>query len=223
MSELPSLPIVWQNNFFVAINRPPGMLSVPSRMGKADPRPCAGIILQEQLKERLFPTHRLDEVAGGLLLFAKNADAHRYANNLFEKRLIHKEYQAITFYPANETRKIILGQKLEWKSRLSRGKKRAYLDPRGKDCLTTAIPIQQKGHFLKWLLHPATGRPHQLRFELFHRGYPILGDSLYGSEHPWPAGGIALRLCQLGFPEGPERDRWELPAELIISGIDFVQ
>jgi tRNA pseudouridine32 synthase / 23S rRNA pseudouridine746 synthase len=211
------MKIVWQNEHFVVIDKPPLMLSVPSRLGKKDERPCAGLLLQELLRTTVYPTHRLDEGASGLLLFALNPEAHRFGNHLFQASLVGKEYQAVSEYDsATDLRS---GQSFRWESLLAKGKKRAFQAPHGKQCLTEAkiLAIFQTPPRALWSLHPQTGRPHQLRFELSTHGYPILGDTLYGAKQSWKDGGIALRCCVLKFPG----NSLGLPANINIAGLQI--
>jgi 23S rRNA-/tRNA-specific pseudouridylate synthase len=122
----------------------------------------------------------------GLLLFAKNAAAHRRANEWFESRQVHKTYEALTVATGADA----FRDKALWTSRLLRGKKRAYESPLGKNAETSACVINQvktaAGIAALWQLEPHTGRPHQLRYELARHGFPILGDRLYGSDQSCP-------------------------------------
>lgn len=190
--------VVFENFNFLAVDKPAGWLSVPSRLGAADERPCAGRWLEEKFG-RLWPVHRLDEEVSGLLLFARTAEAHRVASMAFEGREVHKTYEAFTEGRADSGWKP--GQSFEWKSRLMRGKKRAYEADYGKEAVTQAkwLGIDEVSGLLRWELHPLTGRSHQLRFELAKRGYPIAGDALYGAKAAWPTGGVALRSVALAW------------------------
>lgn len=92
---------------------------------------------------------------------------------------------------------------MEWKCRLFRGKRRSFEAPHGKGSLTRArvCGVYQNGEWnfqtegavlfkerfasfanaaLCWELQPVTGRSHQLRYEMYRHGCPILGDVLYG-------------------------------------------
>jgi len=78
---------VFENEHFIAVDKPPLWLSTPSRMGKEDARPCLGLLLQEQTGHRLFPIHRLDFEVSGLIFFAKTGLAQSVASGAFEKHL----------------------------------------------------------------------------------------------------------------------------------------
>ena len=97
---------------------------------------------------------------------------------------------------------------LRWEDRLLRGKKRAYAAPHGKEAVTDAVFERVSQGVLTWTLRPKTGRNHQLRVHLASRGWPILGDALYGSTVAWPAG-IALRAVRVDLPDGTV---WEVPS-----------
>lgn len=161
----------------------------------------------------IFPVHRLDYEASGLMLFARTPAAHRAANRWFEQRLVHKTYEARTargegaFPETEET----------WTSKLVRGKKRTFAAPYGQEAVTRARAATVDGG-LCWSLRPVTGRSHQLRFELAHRGWPIAGDALYGSTQEWPAGGIALRAVELDLKDCPEAAALGLPERLSLAG-----
>jgi len=170
---------------------------------------------------RLWAVHRLDEEVSGILLFAKTSEAHRSANEWFEKRLAHKHYEALTESVRSPLRP---HQKVVWRSRLLRGKKRAYEREFGKEALTEAVlegEISWNSQTWScWKLSPLTGRAHQLRFELSKQGCPIWGDSLYGSKISFPIPEtIALRAVSLNLQLCAEREQFGLPVEFKALGL----
>lgn len=203
---------------FLFVDKAPGALSVPSRLGAKDPRPCALAEWSQQLGTRLWAVHRLDAEVGGILCFAKTAEAHRAASLWFERREVGKRYEAVTegaTSPPEGTRR--------WESRLARGKRRAYEAPFGKEAVTEATslgpaPDLADGLWL-WQIIPLTGRPHQIRYELAKQGFPVWGDALYGSRRPFPLpGAIALRAVRLDFTRCPGREAFGLPETLEAPG-----
>src|SRR5690606_28970677 len=58
-------------------------------------------------------------------------------------------------------------------------------------------------------LQPLTGRMHQLRVQCAHRGYPILGDRLYGSTEPW-TGDTAAGATQINEAESIALHAWKI-------------
>jgi tRNA pseudouridine32 synthase/23S rRNA pseudouridine746 synthase len=227
------MDLLFHNEHFAAADKPADWLSVPSRQGEEDARPCLGKRLEAALATRLWPVHRLDQEVTGLILFAKSPEAHRQANQWFEQRQVVKTYEALTgpaAPPAPGAPALVgpgvlpaAGTDYVWHSHLLRGKRRAYASPQGKPAETQAtfIGLQQDGEITAghWRLHPHTGRPHQLRFDLSRHGFPILGDALYGSLAPCPGAGIALRCVQLDFTACPKYAAFGLPTLLVAPGL----
>jgi tRNA pseudouridine32 synthase/23S rRNA pseudouridine746 synthase len=207
---LGTVPILYRSESFVAVDKPSGLLSVPSRLGAADLRQVLGIELEKQLKTRLWPIHRLDEEVSGAILFALTPMSHKTANSWFEHRLVAKSYEAFSIGDGA----IGQGESFTWTCKLARGKKRAYIQEAiGKDSLTEGRLIGRDGPYFLWRLHPKTGRSHQLRFEMARHLVPIVGDVLYGGS-PWHQEGIALRSVQLDFSQIPQGSRLGLPEQI---------
>lgn len=216
--------VLFENEHFIALDKPAGWLSVVSR-DKDDPRPCLATQLQAKSagQNRIWPCHRLDVEVSGLILFAKNSEAHRAANKWFEDHTIQKIYEALTELPVErESRaklEAALNKSVTWRSIIARGKKRAYESAHGKEAITHAELLEIDGtlsdgtRFWHWHLKPQTGRPHQLRFELFKRQMPVIGDKLYSSNVSFTMSGIALRSIALSF-EKIDAKAWGLPPML---------
>ena len=223
------IQIVFENSHFVVCDKPCGVLSTPSREGEKDSRSCLGTTLQKQLGIQIYPVHRLDYEVSGLVIYAKNPEAHRKANVWFEKKEVQKTYRALTsaqafdHIPANvaNPRQMIslnLGDSFKWTARVLRGKRRAFESAQGKDSLTLAkfLGLNSEKQ-LMWDLNPVTGRSHQLRFDLSRHGFPIIGDALYGSKVPWQgADSIALRSYAIDFSKAPQAQELGLPEKMEI-------
>jgi tRNA pseudouridine32 synthase/23S rRNA pseudouridine746 synthase len=212
--------IIFDNTHFVIVDKNALVLSVPSREGESESRPVLGKILESDLGIPLYPVHRLDFEVQGLIIFAKNPISHKAANAWFEKKEVHKSYVAMT-RPIEAGVSFIAGENFEWKSKLLRGKKRTYESPHGKDSKTLAFlsRIDEKGIF-HWELNPVTGRSHQLRFELFKHGHPIIGDKLYSSNELFTEGGIALRAFKIDFSKTLNYKNFQLPEFIEIKKLN---
>ncbi|MES3038396.1 MAG: RluA family pseudouridine synthase [Bdellovibrionota bacterium] len=213
--------ILFENEHFIAVDKPAGWLSVFSRMGEKETRPVVGVFLEKKINKPIFPCHRLDVEVQGVLLYAKTKEAHALSQKWFENRIIVKSYLAITHGKCQDRwspdipRKILKdeldpGKTWTWKTQMSRGKRRAYEDARGLQAITEATFLKQNGDNCFWKLSPLTGRSHQLRLEMALRGFVIKGDELYGStdEHE---DGIDLQAWQLNLKNVTEKDRMGLP------------
>lgn len=220
------MKIIFENENFIVVDKPANWLSVPSRWGTKDPRPVVGIELQKKYGS-VLPVHRLDEEVSGLLMFAKNANAHRASQDWFSDRTVKKKYVAQSaqdwdrdfpdqFRPRVNTQltQWKAGDRFRWRCQILRGKKRSYESPKGDWAETEAHLLKFEDGIYHWELWPLTGRSHQLRYELFRHDLPILGDKLYGSGVSYPEDqGIALRAVELSFSDeiGNEVEKYKLP------------
>lgn len=206
--------IVFQNSHFVAVVKPAMTLSVRSREGKKDPRPVLWDLLESQLKTKVGAIHRLDFEVSGLMLWALTPDAQAAGNTAFEKNQVLKTYLAETEDLGKESAPTGW---TEWRSKLLRGKKRTYESEHGKSAITKAHMVGNNGGSLQWNLQPITGRSHQLRYELYKRGFPICGDSLYGAQLKRATEGIALQAAVLKITGENLLNKFGLPAQLQLS------
>lgn len=193
---------------YLFIFKPAGWLSIKARRPKTEDH-----VIVDHF--RALPVHRLDEDVAGVMLLAKNTKAQRIASSAFERRLTKKTYWAITtrvdlslFSQLPFEIEPIEAQKgfsAVWKSKISRGKKRAYSSKFGLECETRARIIDEQiiknTRLFLWELEPFTGRSHQLRWELARHEHPVLSDDLYFAPLlPRFRHGIALIAASLELP-----------------------
>ena len=88
------LPIIYQDDYLVAINKPHGLLVHKSPIA-ADVKEFALQILRDQLNKHVYPVHRLDRKTSGVLLFTFSQDHLIDLNNQFMDGTIIKKYHAI--------------------------------------------------------------------------------------------------------------------------------
>ncbi len=211
------IKIVFENENFIICDKPAQWLSVPDRFESG--RPCLGLELQKQLNQQIFPVHRLDYEVSGLIIYAKNQQAHKASQLWFLNKKIQKKYLGITaatqdfsHWPKDKPHadQVIEGQAEQsffWAMKILRGKKRSFESPHGDLSETEAIIKKlESNRWLYWDLYPITGKAHQLRLELSRHGFPLVGDALYGSKTQvdqigWVHSGIALRAVQIDFDD----------------------
>src|SRR3982750_1471610 len=83
--------LVFDNDDFIAFNKPSGLLSIPDREGKEI---SLKVLLQEKYPQ-IFTVHRLDKDTSGVIVFAKNEATHKQLSQLFEARAAGKYYFAL--------------------------------------------------------------------------------------------------------------------------------
>ncbi len=194
--------------------KPPGQFSIGTWA------PAQEMTLETAVRRYLNPAdpgaaylgivHRLDRPTSGLLIWAKTPKAARRLSAQFEKRKVFKEYWAIVesggLLPPTDI------PEFEWTDWLTRADSGGIVrsvepgSPGAREGVTSGRIESADGipPGLSWLrLWPKTGRTHQLRVQSSRRGWPILGDQVYGAKTPAPClRGIALhaRAISLNHP-----------------------
>ena len=95
--------IIFENDHFIVINKPPGLLSIPDREGK-------DVSLKQLLLQKygeIFTVHRLDRETSGIIVFAKDAETHKFLSQAFEERSVEKYYAGIVTGTLSEKQKTI--------------------------------------------------------------------------------------------------------------------
>lgn len=164
--------VVFENDEFIAINKPAGMLSIPDREQS-----------EKSLKEYLidlygsiFTVHRLDKDTSGLILFAKTETAHKFFSMLFEERKIEKFYVGIVLGSPNNPSGLIDAPIAEHGTQ----KGLMTVHRNGKPSSTSYEVLEANKHYslVSFQLH--TGRTHQIRVHSKNIGHPLACDPLYG-------------------------------------------
>lgn len=174
------LPILYEDEWLIAVNKPVGLLSVPGRY--RDTFDSVLTRLRHLLPDgiALMTVHRLDQDTSGLLLLARNQQIHRQLNRQFQLRQVHKVYEAVLAGCVTIERGVI---KLPlWSDPQDRPYQKVDWH-KGKPSLTRFQVIAKEGDYTRVEFIPLTGRTHQLRVHAADSrglGVPILGDRLYG-------------------------------------------
>ena len=85
--------ILFENDDFIALNKPAGLLSVPDRIQSA---PSLKDLLAEKYGN-IFTVHRLDRETSGVIVYAKSPEAHQYLSLIFQERQVEKKYFGIVW------------------------------------------------------------------------------------------------------------------------------
>lgn len=174
MKQVKEFEIIYEDDYILVINKSPMVLTIPDRWN--DKLPSLQSILKSKY-DSIFTVHRLDRDTSGIMVYAKDAETHKYMNTLFEKQEIEKIYHAIVEGQFSE-------DAIEIDIPISTdpaNKGRSIPSARGKASLTKVKLIKnfRNSSLVKCML--ITGRHHQIRVHLSAIGHPLLVDNLYGN------------------------------------------
>ena len=207
--------ILLENDDFVAINKPSGLLSIPDREGK-------DVSLKTILKIKygeIFTVHRLDRDTSGIVVFAKNETSHKFLSQQFENRETTKIYNGLVLGQPLETSGVINEPISEHPSK--KGMMTVY--KKGKESITE-YEVLENFRLFSWMRFKIlTGRTHQIRVHMKFLGNPIACDPLYGDGKPVFISQLKSRykLSQSEEEERPLLNRLALhAAELTFKTMD---
>lgn len=207
--------IIFQNEDFVAINKPSGLLTIPDREGK-------DISLKTVLKinfGEIFTVHRLDRDTSGIVVFALNEQTHKHLSQQFEGRETNKIYYGL-----------VLGKPVEQEGTVhepiaEHPHKKGVMTVwrKGKESITE-FKVLENFRLFSWMqFRILTGRTHQIRVHMKHLGNPIVCDPVYGDGKPVFISQIKskFKLSQGELEERPILNRLALhSAQLAFKGMN---
>ncbi len=199
------MEIVYKTKNTVVIYKPAGIPSQPDLSGDADAMTLTKDALRaEGENAEIYLIHRLDRTVSGLLVFARNKKYAALLSEYVKERLLTKEYFAVVdgklesgvledliYKDSSKSKAFIV-------DRERRGVKKAKLT-----CKNLASVDTERGIRSLVYITLDTGRFHQIRAQLSHRGAPITGDGKYGSKDN-KAKNLALIASHLAFSIGNE-------------------
>jgi len=168
--------VIFENEHFIALNKPAGMLSIPDRT-QSEPS-LKDLLIQKY--GSIFTIHRLDKETSGIILFAKDEETHKYFSKQFEERSVEKYYVGLvhgSLPAASGTIDAPIMEHPIFKGQM-------VVNKNGKTSVTdyTVMEDLSKYSLVKFQLH--TGRTHQIRVHAKNIGHPLVCDPLYGDGKP---------------------------------------
>jgi 23S rRNA pseudouridine1911/1915/1917 synthase len=188
------------------VSKPSGMLSIP---GRGQSAPSLSDLLRKEFPE-LFVVHRIDRETSGVVLFARNAEAHRMLSMQFQEKKVSKTYYALCagqLWPEAGEISAPIGE-----NPAKAGSQMVRAD--GKESLTRYQCTERWRFAGRVLFYPETGRTHQIRVHARHIGHPLLGDELYG-QGPVYLSSFKKAYKQTSEDERPVLSRLALHAQSI--------
>ena len=213
----PPLPILQEDGWLVAIDKPAGLASqVPRerRPGEltAPERLAVQLAARDGRRGEVLLIHRLDRLTSGVLLFARQHDAARALARAWAGDAVEKRYLAVVCGDPGGRPRDLDGAIAP--DPLVPGRFRVAA--RGKAAHTALRRLARAGDFALVEAHPTTGRTHQVRVHLAAAGFPVAGDALYGGGREAPRPLLHAWVLALPHPKdgSPLRLAAPVPADL---------
>ncbi|MGE0631252.1 MAG: pseudouridine synthase [Pseudobdellovibrionaceae bacterium] len=215
-----SLKVIFQNENWIAIDKPSGFYVHPPEDGRRiDRSQICLYILRDQIGKYLYPVHRLDVPTSGILIYALSSRSASKLCGLFSSQKIRKKYWAVARGLVPEDGQIDMPLP---NNPTSENLYDARTDFRRLSDLHIAEPVGKKFPFAKYSLieaAPQTGRYHQIRRHFARKSHPLLGDGDHGDSHhnryfreKLGVQGLCLRAHQVEFQDPITEEMIQLKA-----------
>lgn len=194
------LEIVYEDDDVAVVNKPQGMVVHPSAGHASGTLVNALMYRVKNLSSingvvRPGIVHRIDKDTSGLLMVAKNDQAHQaLAEELKDKKSLRK-YIAIVHGNLPNDRGMIEAPI----GRSEKDRKKQAVTAKGKPAVTRFQVLERFGDYSLVELTLETGRTHQIRVHMAYIGHPVAGDPLYGPRKTLKGHGQFLHAQTLGF------------------------
>jgi 23S rRNA pseudouridine1911/1915/1917 synthase len=217
------LDIVYEDSDIIVINKPSGMVVHPANGNESGTLVNA---LLYHCKDSLSGingvirpgiVHRIDKDTSGLLVVAKNDDAHVFLSSLLKDHIIKRVYHAILVGHLKESRGTVNAPI----ARHPVDRKKMAVVKGGKEAITHYEIIAEYPSFTYAKMELETGRTHQIRVHMSHIGHPLVGDTVYGGgktqfekANASLISGQALHAKILSFPHPKTKENMTFECEL---------
>lgn len=216
------LDIVYEDDDLLIVNKPKGVVSIPSRV---DPDTAMANRIKGYYEQQAYPDQvihivtRLDKNTTGLMMIAKHRLAHALMDRQIRRKQLEKYYYAIS-------------QKMDWPdhgvidapiARVDDSIITRCVDAKGRQAQTEFWVEERLADSTLLRLRLHTGRTHQIRVHLAHLGGPLIGDSLYDGRVEAPLTRQALHCGKLVFFQPLTRERIQLKQGMAEDMVSWIQ
>lgn len=209
--------VVYEDSDIIVVNKPKGLVVHPAN-GNWDGTLVNAImaICKDSLSGiggeiRPGIVHRLDKDTSGLLIVAKNDEAHLNMSNQIKDRQVKKIYYALVRGVVSENEATIdmpIG-------RSTKDRKKMAVSKNGKEAVTHFRVLERFNKYTLLEVKIDTGRTHQIRVHLSEIGYPVVGDEVYSNgKNEFGIHGQLLHAKSLDFKHPVNGKKMHLEADL---------
>ena len=212
------LDILYEDSDVLVVNKPKGMVVHPAAgnyentLVNAVLFHCGDSLSGINGVMRPGILHRIDKNTSGLLLIAKNDEAHIFLAEQIKEHSLSREYEAVVYGNIKEDEGVInapIGR------HPVKRKQMAVTEKNSKYAETHFTVVKRYGDFTHVRLWLKTGRTHQIRVHMAYIGHPVAGDDVYGPKKVIKKlEGQCLHARKIGFIHPVTREYMEFSSDL---------
>ena len=206
-----NLPIIYEDDEFIVINKPSGLLSIASdkEKGSTAYRMLSDYVQQKDKHNRIFVVHRLDEDTSGVLMVAKNPNIQKLLQDNWNDIVTKRGYYAIV-------EGIMENKQGTVKSYLRKNAQNlmySVKSPKDSQLAITHYKVMQESEKYSLLdVNIDTGRKNQIRVHMGDLGHHVIGDDKYGEPaNPLKRLGLHAYCLEFTHPIKKKKMRFEAP------------
>ena len=208
------LEILYEDEDVAVVNKPCGMVVHPAPGNETGTLVNALLYAMDDLSgiggvKRPGIVHRLDKDTSGLLMIAKNDQAHESLSGQLRERTMDKRYLAVVEGEMKEPS----GRIEQPVARSKKDRKKMAIDPEGRYALTEWTLKENLRGAALLEVHILTGRTHQIRVHMQSIHHPVAGDPIYGAKNGVKAPRLMLHAWRLSFTHPRTGERLSFCAE----------
>ena len=210
------LDVVYEDNDILVVNKQKGLVVHP---GNGNPDGTLVNAIMAKCKDSLSGiggeirpgiVHRIDKDTSGLLIVAKNDNAHIKVSEQIKNHEVKKTYIALVRGVIRENQATI-DMPI---ARSTKDRTKMAVSKNGKNAVTHIKVLERFKDFTLLEVNIETGRTHQIRVHLKYIGYPILGDQVYGPRKTFGNYGQFLHAKELSFIHPKTKERVTFACDL---------
>lgn len=205
-----NLPIIYEDDEIIVINKPSGLLSIASDKEKSSTayRMLSDYVQQKDKHNRIFVVHRLDEDTSGVLMVAKNPDIQKALQDNWNDIVSKRGYYAIVEGQMKEKEGTIKSYLKKNAQNLMYSSK----DKNGQFSITHYKVMKENDKYSLLDVNIDTGRKNQIRVHLGDLGHNVIGDDKYGNPaNPLKRLGLHAYCLELTHPIKKKKMKFNAP------------